>query len=273
MKDLIEAGYVYIAKPPLYKLKQGKRERYLEHEAELEECPAPATSSSAFSVLDAQGHGELKLTENRWQLLHAAAGSSTRAGRVSLRRRARPRPRPCSSRSRRCSTRASRPCDAALRVAPCPRGSEGQTFETKRSKGEDDQHLIVRGGRDVALVSRGRTACARGSYFESRGALARLGPRARASCVELAGTPPFVVSLGRRTIARRCSSFEALRDAGPLPSPSKGVKLHTLQGPRRDERRAAATRPRWTRLAERWQKVNVRRRAGRGGAPAFACPG
>src|SRR5476651_330081 len=37
MQELIEAGYVYIAKPPLYKLKQGSRERYIEKDAELEE--------------------------------------------------------------------------------------------------------------------------------------------------------------------------------------------------------------------------------------------
>ena len=37
MKELIEAGYVYIAKPPLYKLKQGSRERYIEKDSELEE--------------------------------------------------------------------------------------------------------------------------------------------------------------------------------------------------------------------------------------------
>ena len=37
MQELIEAGYVYIAKPPLYKLKQGSRERYIEKESELEE--------------------------------------------------------------------------------------------------------------------------------------------------------------------------------------------------------------------------------------------
>src|SRR5690242_9881201 len=37
MQDLIEAGHVYIAKPPLYKLTQGKQERYIEKESELEE--------------------------------------------------------------------------------------------------------------------------------------------------------------------------------------------------------------------------------------------
>src|SRR5213078_535409 len=37
MQELIEAGYVYIAKPPLYKLTQGRQERYIERESELEQ--------------------------------------------------------------------------------------------------------------------------------------------------------------------------------------------------------------------------------------------
>ena len=36
MQDLVEAGHIYIAKPPLYKLTQGKNERYIEKESELE---------------------------------------------------------------------------------------------------------------------------------------------------------------------------------------------------------------------------------------------
>ena len=40
MQDLIEAGYVYIAKPPLYKIKQGCRERYIEKESRARGHPA-----------------------------------------------------------------------------------------------------------------------------------------------------------------------------------------------------------------------------------------
>ena len=37
MQELIERGFIYIAKPPLYKLKQGQQERYIEKDSELEE--------------------------------------------------------------------------------------------------------------------------------------------------------------------------------------------------------------------------------------------
>ena len=65
MQELIEAGYVYIAKPPLYKLKQGSRERYIEKDSELEEILL-ADKWEKIDVFDRHGT-QFKLTETRWQ--------------------------------------------------------------------------------------------------------------------------------------------------------------------------------------------------------------
>ena len=65
MQELIEAGYVYIAKPPLYKLKQGSRERYIEKDSELEEILL-SDKWDRIDVFDRHGT-QFKLTESRWQ--------------------------------------------------------------------------------------------------------------------------------------------------------------------------------------------------------------
>jgi DNA gyrase subunit B len=65
MPDLIEAGYVYIAKPPLYRVKQGNQETYLERESELEELLLRDKLES-FELVDANGK-KTKLTPSRWQ--------------------------------------------------------------------------------------------------------------------------------------------------------------------------------------------------------------
>ncbi|HEY4451862.1 MAG TPA: DNA topoisomerase (ATP-hydrolyzing) subunit B [Solirubrobacteraceae bacterium] len=65
MEELIKAGYVYIAKPPLYKLKQGSRERYIEKDAELEEILL-SDKWEKIDVFDRHGT-QFKLTEARWQ--------------------------------------------------------------------------------------------------------------------------------------------------------------------------------------------------------------
>ena len=65
MPELIEAGYVYIAKPPLYKLKQGRNERYIEKDSELEEILL-SDKFDKFDIRDGTGN-QFKLTEARWQ--------------------------------------------------------------------------------------------------------------------------------------------------------------------------------------------------------------
>src|SRR6478672_8579138 len=65
MQELIEAGYVYIAKPPLYKLKQGSHERYIEKDSELEEILL-GDKWEKFGVFDRHAT-QFKRTEARWQ--------------------------------------------------------------------------------------------------------------------------------------------------------------------------------------------------------------
>ena len=65
MKDLIEAGYVYIAKPPLYKIKSGRQDVYIEKESELEEILL-RDKLETLDVTDRDGRA-FNLTHARWQ--------------------------------------------------------------------------------------------------------------------------------------------------------------------------------------------------------------
>jgi DNA gyrase subunit B len=65
MQPLIEAGYVYIAKPPLYALRQGRKHRYIERESELEDILL-GDKFEKIEVLDHAGK-PFKLTDTRWK--------------------------------------------------------------------------------------------------------------------------------------------------------------------------------------------------------------
>jgi DNA gyrase subunit B len=65
MRDLIEEGYVYIAKPPLYKIKSGKQDVYIEKESELEEVLL-RDKLEKLEVTDRDG-SDFSLTHARWQ--------------------------------------------------------------------------------------------------------------------------------------------------------------------------------------------------------------
>ena len=68
MRELIDGGFVYIAKPPLYKVKNGSSEIYVERESELEELLL-ADKIEEFEVKDSKTASAKpkKLTKPRWQ--------------------------------------------------------------------------------------------------------------------------------------------------------------------------------------------------------------
>ena len=65
MRPLLEAGYVYIAKPPLYQVRQGKRSFYLDTDAELKEWQA-ANPDVRYALQRYKGLGEMN-EEQLWE--------------------------------------------------------------------------------------------------------------------------------------------------------------------------------------------------------------
>jgi DNA gyrase subunit B len=217
MKELIEEGYVYIAKPPLYKLKQGARERYIEKDSELEEILL-ADKWDRIDVFDRHGT-QFKLTESRWQrftrLLKQYEGwaSSLRAvhghDMVQFLEES--------------SLLGEQALDPEAAVALLSReGLEGETHATELLS-VDSSELRVKAVETSTGFA--RTHRITRELFDSQEY--RQLARVHAQLVELAGTPAFDVRLG--DVHEHAPSFEALREA-VMAVAQKGTKLQRFKG-------------------------------------------
>ena len=218
MQELIERGYIYIAKPPLYKLKQGQQERYIEKDSELEEILL-GDKLERFEIADAAGDQQFKLTETRWQrytrLLKQYEGWAS-------------------------ALRADHGHDAVTFL------EESQILDEQITSVEELQTLMERevpegepyttellpsenGVLRIKAVERktnlARTHRLRRSLFESNEY--RQLARVHAELVKMAGTPPFTVKLGNES--DEALSFEDLRRT-VLEIASKGIGLQRFKG-------------------------------------------
>ncbi|MFH6582009.1 toprim domain-containing protein, partial [Staphylococcus aureus] len=66
MRPLIEAGYVYIAQPPLYKLTQGKQKYYVYNDRELDKLKSELNPTPKWSIARYKGLGEMN-ADQLWE--------------------------------------------------------------------------------------------------------------------------------------------------------------------------------------------------------------
>jgi DNA gyrase subunit B len=217
MPDLIEAGYVYLAKAPLYKVKQGKTELYIERESDLEEFLL-RDKLEKIEVTDRKGE-QFKMTQARWQkygrLLKQYEGWSS-----SLRAEYGYDTITFLEESQILDEGATNPAEVIELInKPDP---EGEPYETELVR-ESDLELTVK----VIERSTGSagTYRLRRSMFEDeeyRGFV-----RVHTELRSLAGTPPFTVELGKKN--DKALSFEDLRRA-VLDVAKEGVAMQRFKG-------------------------------------------
>ena len=217
MKELIEEGYVYIAKPPLYKLKQGSRERYIEKDSELEEILL-ADKWEKIDVFDRHGT-QLKLTEARWQrfsrLLKQYEGWA-----LSLRGRYGHGVVQFLEESSLLGEGVTTAEGAVELLGRA--GLDGETHATELL-GDDDGVISVKAVE--AKTGFALTHRIKHSLFDSQEY--RQLARVHAQLIELAGTPAFEVRLG--DASETAPSFETLH-AAVMAVAQKGVKLQRFKG-------------------------------------------
>jgi DNA gyrase subunit B len=217
MPELIEAGYVYIAKPPLYKVKQGQREIWIERESELEELLLRDKLEN-FTVMDADGK-QRKLSKRRWQDLtrHYKAFEGWLS---TLRAEFGHEVIDFISESHLLESQAKTMAEAAKVFKA--KDPKDRPYITELVK-QDKEALVVKGThRRTGLAREHRM---RKELFADN-AYAQL-IEAHAKLRELVGEPPFVVSLGEKE--GEADSFAELRRT-VLELAREGVQLQRFKG-------------------------------------------
>ncbi|MGB9186323.1 MAG: DNA topoisomerase (ATP-hydrolyzing) subunit B [Solirubrobacteraceae bacterium] len=217
MQPLIEAGYVYIAKPPLYALRQGRHHRYIERESELEDILL-GDKFEKIEVFD-RYNKQFKLTDTRWKRFSrllkqyegwaAALRSAHGQGIVAF------------VQEGRLLEEQITDVDGLLRHIR----KESQNGDAHRTElmSEDELEIVVRTierKSGLASTHRVRRSALEANEYQHLADVHR-------DLAALAGSPPFQVKLGDQS--SEAPSFEELR-ATILAVAQKGVDYVRFKG-------------------------------------------
>ena len=227
MPQLIDAGYVYIATPPLYRVKNGKQETYIEKESELEEMLL-RDKIEQYELTDAEGKSR-RLTAARWQRFNrrfreyegwtdsvqAEFGHETVAFLAESQ-----------------ILDAGAASIAGVKKLVEAADPEEEPYETELISSTADELVVKAVHRASGLA---RTHDLSTELFKSNDY--RHLVEVHGELLKQVGRPPFRVTLGDKR--READSFDGLAPRHPRAR-APGRHAPTLQGPGRDERRPAA---------------------------------
>jgi DNA gyrase subunit B len=220
MQPLIEAGYVYIAKPPLYRLTRGQKHRYLERESELEDILL-GDKFEKIEVYD-RYNKPFKLTDARWKRFtrllkqYEGWGSALRAahghGLVAFLEQARLLDEEVGG------------VDELLKlVAEDGTNGDGSGAYSKKLIAESADEIVIRtieAKTGLATTHHVRRAALDAHEYHRLAALHK-------ELAALVGTPPFQVQLGENV--RPAANFEELRTE-ILGVAQRGIDYYRFKG-------------------------------------------
>ena len=217
MQPLIEAGYVYIAKPPLYRLTRGQKHRYLERESELEDILL-GDKFEKLTVLD-RHNTQFKLTDARWKRFsrllkqYDGWGAALRAahghGIVNFVQQAR--------------LLEENITDVAGLIRYIEQhGQNGEAYSATLIAQNDEEIVIrtIEAKTGLATTHHVRRAALEANEYHKLAELHR-------ELVALAGTPPFTVRLGENS--SDAATFEELRET-ILSISQRGIDYYRFKG-------------------------------------------
>jgi DNA gyrase subunit B len=216
MKELFERGHIYIAVPPLYKVKLGNQEYYFEKDAQLEELLVRERFGD-LQVSDRDGN-EVKLTEARWKRFTSAL-AEFEGWSARLRADFGHHAADLVISHRLVELEALTPTDVEKAIATLP--ANGFTLSVlERDEAGLRVKVVEESTSSAELVRLSAELLSSPIYTNLRKAHARLA--------EVAGSPPFKLQLGKKT--GLAQTFSELRTVALDLAKEVGIQLSRFKG-------------------------------------------